>query len=97
MRTEFRTLRRTICALALALLFVAGTALDASAQGHGRHRGWTQGRHRGWSHSNSRHVRDDDFFSRRRDRRAFRRERRQDRRERRLVRRAQLRDRRWSR
>ena len=95
MRLEFRTLTRTVCALALAFLFVMGGALEALAQGRGRHRGWTQGRHRGWSHSRSRHVRDDDW---RRDRRMIRRfqrrERREDRRERRRDRR---RDRRWSR
>ncbi len=95
MRFEFRTLARTICALALALLFVGGAALDAYAQGRGRHRGWSQGRHRGWEHSRSRHVRDGDWWDSRRERRAYRRHRRQERRERRLARRAQFRDSRW--
>ena len=95
MRFEFRTLARTICALALAFLFVMGGALDALAQGRGRHRGWTQGRHRGWDHSRSRHVRDSDWWDTRRNRRSFRRQRRLERRERRLARRSQFRDARW--
>lgn len=96
MRFEFRTLTRTICAFALALLFVAGSALDAYAQGRGRHRGWTQGRHRGWEHSRSRHVRDDDDrWSRRDRRRALRRHRRLERRERRLDRRSRFRNTSW--
>lgn len=88
MRFGFDTLKRTICALLVGLVLVAGAAVPAEAQrrgrdgrwwdgrhDNGRHLGWTRGRHRGWSNRD----RDDD--DRRRRRRAIRRARREDRRE----------------
>jgi hypothetical protein len=102
MRTGIRTLMRTISALVIVLMLGAGASMEALAHGrhgkrnrqdNGRHLGWTRGRHRGWEHSRSRHVRDDDFFDSRRDRRrarrALRRDRRDDRRELRRFRRSQ--------
>lgn len=85
MKAGFRTLVRTISALAIVFMLVAGASLEVWAQGkgrgrghdRGRHHGWSRGRHRGWEHSRSRHVRDDDWrddrFERRRERRRNRR------------------------
>ena len=108
MRVGFRTLLRTVSALAIVLMLVAGASVEAAAKGqrgrgrrgddNGRHLGWTRGRHRGWEHSRSRHVRDDNWWENRRDRRRFRRaqrrnwwearrDRRDDRRDRRRFRR----------
>ena len=87
MRVGFRTLKRTVCALVIVLMLVAGAGVEALAHGkgkqrgrrgdQGRHLGWERGRHRGWEHSRSRHVRDNDWWDDRRDRR---RERRRERR-----------------
>ncbi len=56
MRFEIRTLSRTISALALGAILLAGAALQAQAQpgrgrqnNRGRHLGWTIGQHRGWN------------------------------------------------
>lgn len=106
MRVGFRTLSRTVCALAVVLMLVAGASVEAAAKGqrgrrwgrddNGRHLGWTRGRHRGWEHSRSRRARGDDWWEsrreRRRDRRAERRDWRRDRWEARRERRDDRRD-----
>ncbi|MCA1594532.1 MAG: hypothetical protein LC754_18270 [Acidobacteria bacterium] len=65
MRFDIRTLARTISALALGAVLLAGMSLSALAHGghgkghnRGRHLGWTIGRHRGWD----RNHRDNDNF-----------------------------------
>jgi len=86
MRVEFRTLARTMSALVIALMLVAGASMEAAAKGqrgrrgrddNGRHLGWTRGRHRGWERSRSRHVRDN-WWENRRERRRARRSQRRD-------------------
>jgi hypothetical protein len=90
MRIQISTLRRTVCALFVALLMLAGVGEAAFAQRHehrdnnnGRHLGWERGRHRGWTRNNNddrRRRRREFRRERREDRRAFRRDRREDRR-----------------
>lgn len=106
MKVGFRTLLRAISTLVIVLMLVAGASMEAAAKGqrgrgrrgddNGRHLGWTRGRHRGWEHSRSRHVRDDDRWdgrrNRRRSRRLARRERRLERWETRRDRRSDRRD-----
>jgi hypothetical protein len=86
MRFEMRTLKRTICALAVVLMLVLGAGVEALAhdkrgkrhkQNQGRHLGWERGRRVGH------HRRDDDNWRRRRRqaRREWRDDRRDDRRD----------------
>jgi hypothetical protein len=83
MRFGISTLKRTISALVVCLVLLAGMIVPAEAQrrhgrwagrhDNGRHLGWTRGRHLGWR---NRRFNDDDRFRRRSIRRHWRDERR---------------------
>ncbi len=97
MKFDISTLSRTISALALGAVLLAGASSEALAQrpGHGprhvnrgRHLGWTIGRHRGWD----RNRRNDDFRFGRRDLKRHERGERRDLREHQHSERDTLRD-----